>query len=331
MSLARGGWVRVPLAGLAWLGGQGTRAIAALVFLGIALPSLGSLCRPWVTEAIFLLLCLAFMRVDPADLKGHLKRPWLVLGAAAWTMLAMPLCFGLACLAWGLELDSPDLFLALMLQAVASPMMASPAFAALMGLDATLVLVTLVASTVLTPFSAPLFVSWFMGPGQALFPWALGLKSFAILAGSALAGVLLRRLLGPAALERRAREISGLNILLVFVFVAAVMEKVAAQWAAAPRAMLGLTGLAFVVFLAVLGLTMLVMARAGWSRALALGLMAAQRNLGLMLAATGGALPELVWLYFALAQFPIYLSPQLLRPLARRLGGASHGDGEGLK
>ena len=30
-------------------------------------------------------------------------------------------------------------------------------------------------------------------------------------------------------------------------------------------------------------------------------------------------LPELVWLYFALCQFPIYLLPQLLKPLARRL------------
>ena len=41
--------------------------------------------------------------------------------------------------------------------------------------------------------------------------------------------------------------------------------------------------------------------------------------MGLMLAATGGALPDFVWLYFALSQFPIYLAPQLLKPLARRL------------
>jgi BASS family bile acid:Na+ symporter len=38
-----------------------------------------------------------------------------------------------------------------------------------------------------------------------------------------------------------------------------------------------------------------------------------------MLAATGGALPDLTWLYFALAQFPIYLSPLLLSGLARRV------------
>ena len=59
--------------------------------------------------------------------------------------------------------------------------------------------------------------------------------------------------------------------------------------------------------------------RAGQERALALGLMVSQRNMGLMLAATDGALPGLTWLYFALSQFPIYVSPQLLKPLARRL------------
>jgi BASS family bile acid:Na+ symporter len=49
--------------------------------------------------------------------------------------------------------------------------------------------------------------------------------------------------------------------------------------------------------------------------------MASQRNMGLMLAATGGALPDLTWLYFALSQFPIYLSPHFLQPLASRILG----------
>jgi hypothetical protein len=46
--------------------------------------------------------------------------------------------------------------------------------------------------------------------------------------------------------------------------------------------------------------------------------MVSQRNMGLMLAATNGALPDLAWLYFALSQFPIYLSPQLLKPIVSR-------------
>src|SRR6202012_377825 len=95
--------------------------------------------------------------VDIAALRAHMKRPGVVLAVTAWSTLVVPLCVGLACVASGLDKRAPDLFLGLMLQAVASPMMAAPALAALMGLDATLVLITLVTSTALVPISAPLF------------------------------------------------------------------------------------------------------------------------------------------------------------------------------
>ena len=54
----------LPVRALAWLGGQGTRAIAALVFVGVAVPPLGERLKPHVTEAVFLLLCISFLRVD---------------------------------------------------------------------------------------------------------------------------------------------------------------------------------------------------------------------------------------------------------------------------
>ena len=310
--------LHAPAVALAWLGRQGTRAIAALVFIGIALPPIGAVLKPFVTEAIFALLCIAFMRVDVAALRGHLVRPGLVLAATAWTMLVVPLLFGVICRAIGLETRFPDLFLGLMLQAVASPIMAAPAFAALMGLDATLALVTLVASSALTPFTAPLFVHAFVGPALMLSPLALGAKLFAILAGSALVGIAVRRVAGAAAVERHRDAIDGVNVVVLFVFVAAVMENVAARFYAAPVVVLGLGVLAFVVSFAVLGLTAVVFTKAGRQRALVLGLVASQRNMGLMLAATSGALPDLVWVYVGLCQFPIYLAPQLLKPLARR-------------
>jgi BASS family bile acid:Na+ symporter len=244
-----------------------------------------------------------------------------VLAATAWTMLALPLLFGVVCLGLGLETRAPELFLALILQAVAPPMMAAPAFAALMGFDATLVLASLVTSTALTPVTAPLFAYGFIGSALTLSPALLGLKLFAILAGSALVAIIGRRLLGLDAIARRKEELDGINIIVVFVFVAAVMEHAAADFIHAPLATLGLAVLAFAVSIAVLGLTAAVFARAGKKRAFVLGLMASQRNMGLMLAATGGALPDYVWLYFALCQFPIYLFPQLLKPLARRLAG----------
>ena len=245
-------------AGLAWLGRQGTRAIAALVVIGIALPPLGAALKPFVAEAIFILLAIAFLRVDPAALGSYVRRPAIVL-------------------------------------------------------------VTLIAASALTPLTAPMFAYAFVGRALTLSPLALGVKLLLILAGSALVGLVIRRIVGAEAIGRHRDAIDGVNILVALVFVAAVMENVAARFVAAPLQMLGLVALGFVVFFAILGATTLVFARGGHERAFALGFLASQRNMGLMLAATGGALPDLAWLYFAACQLPIYLSPQLLKPLARRL------------
>jgi BASS family bile acid:Na+ symporter len=309
----------IPVRALAWLGGQGTRAIAALVFIGIALPPLGELLRPFVTEAVFVLLCISFMRVDFASVRDHLRRPGIVLAATAWTTVGVPLIAGVSCLAIGLDARAPDLFLALMLQTVASPMMASPALAAVMGLDSTLVLVTLVTSTALVPMTAPLFAYVFFGAALTLSPLGLGLKLVTILAGSLLVAGGIRWAVGASAIKRNARPIDGLNILILFVFVAAVMGDVAGSSLADPVRVIELTTLAFALFFALLGVTIVIFRGIGRERALALGLMVSQRNMGLMLAGTDGVLPGTTWLYFALCQFPIYLSPQLLKPIVRRL------------
>lgn len=310
--------IALPVRALTWLGGQGTRAIAALVFFGIAVPPLGELFKPFVTEAVFLLLCISFMRVDIAGPRDHLRRPAIVLTATAWTTLGVPLITGVSGRAAGLDAHSPDLLLALMLQAVASPMMAAPALAALMGLDATLVLVTLVTSTALVPFTAPLFAYAFFGAALTLSPLTLGPKLVAILAGSLLVAAAIRWTAGASAIKRHAAPIDGLNILILFVFVAAVMGSVAGSFWADPVRTVELALLAFAVFFALLGITVLIFRRIGRDRALTLGLMVSQRNMGLMLAATDGIVPGTTWLYFALCQFPIYLSPQLLKPIVGR-------------
>jgi hypothetical protein len=328
LNLQRG--LAYPVRMLAWLGRQGTRAIAALVFLGLAVPALGAWLRPFLTEAIFLLLCISFMRVNMTSLRANLRRPGTVIAATAWTTLAVPSIIGVCCLAVGLDHRSPDVFLALMLQAVASPMMASPALAALMGLDATLVLITLVTSTALVPFTAPLLTFLFLGSALSLSPWALGVKLAVILGGSLLAAAAIRRVIGDAAINRYKEPIDGLNVVFLFVFVAAVMGSVGGSFLVDPVGVLVLALFAFGVFFVLLAATALIFRGIGHDRALALGLMVSQRNMGLMLAATDGALPGLSWLYFALSQFPIYLTPQLLKPIARRLIGR-RGEGNEVK
>jgi BASS family bile acid:Na+ symporter len=107
--------------------------------------------------------------------------------------------------------------------------------------------------------------------------------------------------------------------LILFMFVIALMGDVGARLIAQPTLVAGLTALSFLLSFGFLAITMLVFSATGSRTALALGLMAAQRNMALMIAAVGTTVPDLTWLYFAIAQFPIYVMPAMLKPLARKI------------
>src|SRR5947209_19968640 len=143
---------------LALLGRRGTSTLPLMAVVGIGVPVLGTLLKPFVALAVFLLLVLAFLRVDLAALRDHAKRPLTAAAITIWTMLVLPASLCWAYHLFGVDVRSPDLMLALVLQAATSPMMSSPAIVAMLGLDAALVLLGMVVCTALVSFSAPLFV-----------------------------------------------------------------------------------------------------------------------------------------------------------------------------
>jgi hypothetical protein len=317
------GFLDRPAAVLAWLGRQGTNAVAISILLGIALPPLGTLVRPFFPETVFLLLCLAFLRVDPDALRAQFAKPCLLIGAAAWTMLLVPVLVGLSLTALDLSDRSPGLLLALILNVVAPPIFASPALALLMGLNAAVTLALLLACVAVTPFLAPALVAAFAGSAVTFSPIALGLRLVLMLAGAACVGIAIRSFAGKPWVERQAERIDGLNVIVLFLFAVALMGDVLPNTIEHPLLVLGLLVLGTALTFGLSGVTALLFARAGLPSALPLAHAAGSRNTGLMLAAAAGAVPELVWLYVALLQIPIYALPLIMKPLLRRLSTAT--------
>src|SRR5665213_1520350 len=203
---------------LAWLGRQGTRALAASVFLGLAVPPLAAYVKPYLGETVFVLLLFSYLRTDPSAFGRHLKAPGLAIAGALWVMVAAPLLFGTAYMLSGVRDAMPALYTIMILQCAIAPMDGVPR----------------------NVMADPLF----------------------------------------------ALELLALIIALTCVLI---------------------------------GISMLVFWRAGIDRGLVIGMLAAFRNLGVVMAAIGTTLPDLAWFYFAMVQFPIYLLPALLKPLAKRL------------
>jgi BASS family bile acid:Na+ symporter len=173
--------------------------------------------------------------------------------------------------------------------------------------------------TAAIPVTGPLFAAFFIGGAIDIAPLALGLRLAALLAVSALAAFAIRRIVGHERVERQKEPIDGMSVIALFVFAIGLMDGVTATLLANPLLVLGLTAFAFLLALAYGAVTYAVFARAGQPQAMALAFCAGGRNMGLMLAAAGGFVPDMTWLYFAVAQFPIFLMPLFLKPLAGRI------------
>lgn len=305
---------------LGWLGRQGARTVAASIFVGIALPPLANVSRPYLTEALLVLLCLAFLRVEPKAIGAQAAHPRLVIAAASWITIAVPAAFGMLVMVLA-PAFGPGVTFGLVLNIVAPPVFSTPALVALTGIEPALALATVIACAALTPLTASAFAALFLGPALALSPLGLGLRLVALLGGAALAAAAVRAIAGRAWVERQREQIDGLNVIALFVFGLAAMDGVTGYLLARPALAAGILLLGFAVTLALMLTTALVFHRCGRQDAIAIALASAGRNMGLLMAATGGAVPDLAWLYFALAQIPIYMLPLLLKPLA----GASRG------
>jgi len=315
--------LHLPLRCLAWLGRQGTRAVAVSALLGLVLPPLSALFRPLVEEAIFLLLVLAFLRVDPAAVTAYLRAPRLVAPAGVWMLLAVPVATALALTTTGVAAAYPELALAAFIVTAAPPVMSAPAFVALIGLDGALALALVCATMLAAPLTAPLIAGLLLGDTLPVDAAGLALRLAGLLAASATVAAILRRVFGARRIVAARTHIDGLNVALLFVFAVAVMDGVAESFLARPLLTLGIGALTFAVALTQMAVTFLVFRPAGSDRAFVLAHATGNRNMGLLVAALGGTLPDLAWLYFGLGQLPIYLLPWILKPLAdRAIAGA---------
>jgi BASS family bile acid:Na+ symporter len=134
-----------------------------------------------------------------------------------------------------------------------------------------------------------------------------------------LLSIAIRRMVGEAPLQRFGPAVDGTVVWLVVLYGFGVMDGMLARLLAEPTWVLGGLALAFAGNFGMNAATALAFAAAGRRLALAGGLLAGNRNMALYLAVLPAATDERILLFFALCQFPLFLSPFLLRPAYRRI------------
>ncbi|QFT31432.1 hypothetical protein FIV00_13140 [Labrenzia sp. THAF82] len=304
-------------AALAWIGRHGSAALTVTIFIGMALPALSATLRPYLGFAVFSLLTLAFLRVDQQAIRQRLRKPALLLLALVWMMLGAPLLTYAFIEFSGLKEHGSDVALALYIATAAPPVMAAPAFIYLLGLDGTLSLALSVAALIVTPLTAPFIGELMLGPSLPLSVGGLATQLSLLLVGAFALSLLFRKIAGKERLARSANHISGLNVLLMLFFAIAAMDGVAQSFIERPLFTLGITALTFCLAIVQIALTLLLFSPASREDAYAIAHTCGTRNMGLMVAAFGGTLPEFTFLWFAVGQFPIYMLPLMMKPFVR--------------
>ncbi len=298
---------------------RGAILLALSIFVGLFVPPLARAMRFIVTPTVVGLMTLVLLRVDFAAVFAYLRRPGLVLWLLAWLMVGAPLvAFAGVWLAEQVGFSGP-LGAAFVIVATGCATTSAPAFARLVGLDAQISLVGSVLSTLIVPFTAPPLALGLLGIALPITVAGLSARLLLVVGLPLVVSLAVRRAFGEARLKPHAGAIDGAAVLLVVLYGVGVMDGILATAIARPGFVALATALGFLCNYGLNALTALAFAPFGQRIALASGLMSGNRNMALYLAVMpSDSEPDLL-LFFALCQFPLFLSPFLLAPVYRRL------------
>ncbi len=292
--------------------------VPPLVFLlGIALPSLAQAALLVLIPCVILLQAMSVGLAEPGRIE---RQEWLpVLLLAGCNLIGTPLLVHAIALSTGLEEAGGWLVLVAACPASGGAVLA----ASLLRLPVRPLLLTQLLCFFALPVTAPL-VAWLVLQGTVISPVALLWRVLLMVAGPALLGYLLCRLLGEKRRLRLARPMRGLGVLAmcgITLSLAAGLPTLGIAPAVVKQAMIGLV-LASLVG-AALGLAVARLAATGQPASFALG--GAVRNVSLLWGATTGLAPPEGQLVLMIGTLWTLLLPALLglavsRPL--RLGWA---------
>jgi len=301
---------------LDYLGRHATRFLAAGALVGLLVPQLATLARPLLVLGLVIPLVIALVRLDWDAIAGYAQRPALVGAIVAWMLVVSP-----ALMWFALKLfDLPAaLVQALVLMTAAAPIISCAALSLIMGLDAALAVVVVVAATALMPFSLPSVALALLGLeidiDLATFMLRLGL----IVGGAFAVALTIRRFVRREKLDANARLLDGVSVLILLVFVLAIMDGVTAVALARPGYVALVTLAAFVANIALQVVGSLVAVKLGMRQALTVGFMTGNCNMGLVMVALADKADFDLIVFFAMAQLPMYMLPALFVPVYRRL------------
>ena len=298
----------------------GRNASITIIFglvLGLMLQPLATKFKPLLLPAVWCLLAFSMYRLDYNSFLNFLKKRIRLISLIIWLLLICPILMW--CIASNLPVNN-GILIAMVMTAGSSPLIGAAAIGKFLKLDNTIILALIVSSTILAPITLPFIAIEFLNLSLGVEAVDLVFRLGILIGSAGLAAICMRYLDKGQNRNISEHMLDGITVVLFWLCGVALMDGVVKKFLEDPINTLMLIFLSFCVYigLMVIGTFCAYFFWRDWRSAASLGLTSGCRNLAVIIVVLPTNIDPEIMLYFALAQFPIYLMPALLNFIGKR-------------
>ncbi|MEM9063006.1 MAG: hypothetical protein AAGD13_21280 [Pseudomonadota bacterium] len=262
---------------------------------------------------LFLVIVFSFctLNANILHISGSISQTtWL---AMMWQMIGIPAIVTIVCFITNADFLTTSVVIA---TTTAGSVFASPALAHLVGLDRSMAIRKMLLSTFIMPISLLFFgeINGMISRDLSIFNYAQHVVFFLLLPMVIAVGYWeTSPRFGPRGSVHMLKVMHWAATITMMGFCGGMMSKLHGAGPDHYEQLAHYILLVAAIVIAIYAVTGLLFAHLGRRSALTLGMLAANRNVALSFALISDVLPTDVLVYVAIAQFPIFLSPIVVR------------------
>jgi BASS family bile acid:Na+ symporter len=300
---------------LRWSGQNGAAVVIAGVLIGLSIPFLSELARPYLAVAIFIFTFGSFLKFDSKSLGSEISNVTRNTLMVLWATFGVPLVILLIMI---IARPGPELAQGLLFWALVPASPACVAFAAILRLNIPIALLATVVGTAASPFYIPALAALFGGYRLDIDPLQTCLHLVLLVGGAFVASVAAKRLAGKFIREN-PEAMTGIAVLAMFLAGMGSMRGMQSHLLAQPATSLEFVLLAYVLLFGAELTGTVLFWRYGRTAALTAGLISGTRTITLAWVVLGNKVLPLADLFLAASMVAKYTAPGLTKWLLARI------------
>jgi bile acid:Na+ symporter, BASS family len=296
-------------------GQHGAAIVIAGVVIGLALPFLAELARPWLGVAIFIFTFGSFLKFDGKSFRNEVENVQRNVLMVLWATFGIPL---VVILMMSIFRPGPELAQGLLFWSLVPASPACVAFAAILRLNAPIALLATVAGTAAAPFYIPALAALLGGYHIDIDPVATCLHLVLLIGGACLAAIAVKQLAGGFVRDN-PEAMTGIAVLAMFLAGMGSMRGMQAHLLSQPATSLEFVVMAYLLLFGAEIVGTMLFWRYGRTAALTAGLISGTRTITLAWVVLGNHVMPLADLFLAASMVAKYTGPGLTKSLLSRL------------